>query len=106
MRLFIAVNFHDTTRSALLSLRDTLRSRSERGNYSLPENLHLTLVFLGECDAKQNASAKGVMDTISSEPFDVTVERVGSFKRDGGDIWWAGFGFTRKHEQRFFSRTR
>ena len=34
------------TRSRLLALRDELSSRSKRGNFSLPENIHLTLAFL------------------------------------------------------------
>ena len=93
MRLFIAINFNDATRSALLALRDELRSRSERGRFSLPENLHLTLAFLGECeqrDAAPNGRLRRVMDDLSFEPFEIQVERVGRFKRDGGDIWWAG----------------
>ena len=89
MRLFIAINFNDATRSRLLALRDELRSHSERGNFSLPENLHLTLAFLSECDENQSAAAKTVMDAVSFEPFDIQVERVGRFRRDGGDIWWA-----------------
>ena len=89
-RLFAAVNFNNTTRSTLLSLRDELRSRSERGNFSLPENLHLTLAFLGECDQKQAAAVKIAMDSISFERFEMQIERVGRFKRHSGDIWWAG----------------
>ena len=30
------------------------------------------------------------MDAISFKPFPITIERVGLFKRKGGDIWWAG----------------
>jgi 2'-5' RNA ligase len=90
LRLFIAINFNAETKSRLLALRDELRLRSERGNYSAPENLHLTLVFLGECDAKQTAAAKAALDTLSFEPFAIVIERVGRFKRNGGDLWWAG----------------
>ncbi len=90
MRLFIAINFTTETRSRLLALRDELRARSEFGNFSAPENLHLTLAFLGECDAKQTAAAKAAMDTISFEPFPLSIECVGRFRRDGSDIWWAG----------------
>jgi len=90
MRLFIAINFNDETRSQLLALCDELRGKSERGRYSLPENLHLTLAFLGECDAKQTAAVKSVFDAVNFEPFDITIDCVGRFKRDGGDIWWAG----------------
>jgi 2'-5' RNA ligase len=90
MRLFIAINFNDETRARLLALRDKLRSRSKRGNFSLPENLHLTLAFLGECDAKQTASVKNVMTAVNFAPFDVMINQVGLFKRGGTDIWWAG----------------
>ena len=90
MRLFIAINFSGETVNRLASLRDELRSRSRRGNFSLPENLHLTLVFLGECDKKQSTAAKAAMDELSLSPMEILIERVGRFRRDGGDIWWAG----------------
>jgi 2'-5' RNA ligase len=90
MRLFIAINFNNETRLCLLALRDVLRGKSQRGNFSAPENLHLTLSFLGECESKQTAAVKSVLSAISFEPFDIMVDRIGRFKRDGGDIWWAG----------------
>jgi len=90
MRLFIAINFNNETRSRLLALRDELRGKSERGNFSAQENLHLTLAFLGECDGKQVVTAKSVVNAVSFEPFDISVDCIGRFKRDGSDIWWAG----------------
>jgi 2'-5' RNA ligase len=95
MRLFIAINFNDDTRSSLLALRDELRSRSERGNFSLPDNLHLTLVFLGECDLTQTAAVKASMDTVRFEPIEVVIDRIDRFRRGGGDIWWAGLRYSR-----------
>lgn len=90
MRLFIAINFNTETRSRLIALRDELRARSEQGKFSTQENLHLTLAFLGECDAKQTTSVKAAMDAVGFGLLPVNIERVGRFKRDGGDIWWAG----------------
>ena len=90
MRLFIAINFNDITRSRLLALRDELHGKAERGNFSAPENLHLTLAFLGDCDGKQTAAAKSALSAVRFEPFDIAALRVGRFKRDGGDIWWVG----------------
>ena len=90
MRLFIAINFTNKTRSQLLALCDELRGKSERGRYSLPENLHLTLIFLGDCDAKQTATVKSVIDAANFEPFEITIDCVGRFRRNGGDLWWAG----------------
>jgi 2'-5' RNA ligase len=87
MRLFVAVNFNTDTRSRLLELRDELRDKSERGKFSAPENLHLTLAFLGECDGKQTAAAKSVVAATVFAPLGVMVERIGSFR---GGLWWAG----------------
>ena len=92
MRLFIAINFCEDTRERLTALREELRANSEYGSFTLPENLHLTLVFLGECLANQTALAKAAMDEIRVEPLDLKIERVGRFERDDGDIWWAGLG--------------
>jgi 2'-5' RNA ligase len=90
MRLFIAINFNDATKARLTALRDELRAKSGKGRFSSSDNIHLTLVFLGECDAGQAAAAKAAMDAVSFAPFDVAIDRVGRFRRDGGDIWWAG----------------
>ena len=90
MRLFIAINFSNETKHELIALCDKLREASTRGRFSLPENLHLTLAFLGECDAKQTAAAKAAMDIATFNTFDLTIDSIGRFKRNGGDLWWAG----------------
>ena len=90
MRLFIAINFNDNARRRLVDIRDELCSQFERGNFSAPENLHLTLTFLGEYDSKQTEDAKAALDSVSFDPFDIVFERIGRFKREGGDLWWAG----------------
>jgi 2'-5' RNA ligase len=73
MRLFIAINFSDKTRTQLITLQDELRTNAIRGNFSLPENLHLTLAFLGECDAKQTDAAKRAINAVRFEPFTITI---------------------------------
>ncbi|MDR1603353.1 MAG: RNA 2',3'-cyclic phosphodiesterase [Gracilibacteraceae bacterium] len=88
MRLFIAINFNDETRSRLLALRDELRGKSLSGNFTAPENLHLTLVFIGEVNPKKVDKIKAIMDTVTFAPFTATVERLGTFSR--GTLWWAG----------------
>lgn len=91
MRLFIAVNFNEDTKSALLDLRDELHASSEHGNFTSPENLHLTLAFLGECNPGELTVVRAVMDTVNFEPFDAMIEHVGRFGRgDGEALWFAG----------------
>ena len=91
MRLFIAINFNEDTRARLVALRDELRFRSECGNFSLPENLHLTLAFLGECSARQMAGAKDSLDFLQFAPLSIMIERIGNFQ---GGLWWAGVKLT------------
>ncbi|MCL2143674.1 MAG: RNA 2',3'-cyclic phosphodiesterase [Methanomassiliicoccaceae archaeon] len=90
MRLFIAVNFSDDMISRLTEIRDGLRSNSERGRFTSSGNIHLTLVFIGECDEKQTDTVKSVMDSVRFGQFEITVDRIGRFRRGSGDIWWAG----------------
>ena len=71
MRLCIAINFNSNTRSQLINLCNELCEKSERGNFTAPENLHLTFAFLGECDLKQTAAAKSILSAIRFEPFDI-----------------------------------
>jgi 2'-5' RNA ligase len=79
MRLFIAINFNTETRTKLFALRDELRGKSESGNFSAPENLHLTLAFIGEVSPKKVDAIKSIMDTVTFVPFAATVARLGTF---------------------------
>lgn len=88
MRLFVAINFNSETRGRLLALRDDLRSRSTRGNFSVPENLHLTLVFIGEVSPRKLDKIQAILETVTFAPFDVSIDRLGTFSR--GTLWWAG----------------
>jgi len=88
MRLFTAINFNDQTKNELVALRGELRSHSERGNFSRDENLHLTLVFIGECSPNKIDKIKAIIDTVTFAPFEIAVDRLGTFSC--GTLWWAG----------------
>lgn len=90
MRLFIAVNFSDEVKTQLLSVQSVLRRQSVSGNFSRPENLHLTLVFLGEIPAGRVAGIQAVMDFVRSTALDIKLEGVGKFRGGDGDTWWVG----------------
>ncbi|MCL2137638.1 MAG: RNA 2',3'-cyclic phosphodiesterase [Coriobacteriia bacterium] len=88
-RLFIAINFTAGTRAVLSGWRDELRAIASRGRFSSDENLHLTLAFLGECDDGQLELVQSVLAETEFEAFEISVGRLGRFRRRGGDIWWA-----------------
>jgi 2'-5' RNA ligase len=90
MRLFVSINFSDKTLDKLTGLQDELRKEALRGRFVARENLHLTLAFLGDCDSMQTAIAKNVLGEVDFSAFELMVDGIGRFKRDDGDIWWAG----------------
>lgn len=89
MRLFIAINFNDELKGKLVETQNMLRKYALRGNFSSYDNLHLTLVFLGEVTDHIDLIKKA-MDDITVSPFKLNIGGTGFFKRDRGDIWWAG----------------
>ena len=93
MRLFIAVNCNDETKELLLSVQDKIKSQSIKGNFSRPENIHLTLAFLGEtpeelvpaiCQTIQEALRPPVA------PFALAFSQTGCFTHSGKELWWIG----------------
>ena len=84
MRLFIAINFSKGVKNTLLGAISELRSKSISGSFTLTENLHLTLAFIGESsDVK---AVRGVIDSRETEPFCLTIGGAGHF----GDLYWVG----------------
>ena len=91
MRLFIAVNFSENALKSLLAARERLRELTGgRGGFTQDTNLHLTLAFLGEVAEARVPSAAEAMAAAGGRPLTLVIDRSGRFRRDGGDIWWAG----------------
>lgn len=89
MRLFIAVNFDAQTRRNILAVQERLRTMG-RGNFSRPENLHLTLAFLGEVAPERIAAVRQAMERTAVPAVTLIFDRTGRFPREGGDLWWIG----------------
>lgn len=85
MRLFIAINFDEETKARLLEVQSRLKTAG-RGNFSHPENIHLTLVFLGETAPERLGEIRTVMDSLRVPKLRLSFDRAGNF----GDLWWLG----------------
>jgi len=90
MRLFIAVNFNDETKQQILKVQEQLRSQSVRGNFTRPENLHLTLIFLGETPENRLDSLHSILKAVTVPSFKISFTRTGCFKRRNSELWWLG----------------
>ena len=84
MRLFLAIPPSPAVRASLEAAQETLR-RQGRGTFPPPENLHLTLAFLGETEAL--SGAKAALAAIWARPFSLSV---GGPPGHFDDVWWAG----------------
>ncbi|HEV8607269.1 MAG TPA: RNA 2',3'-cyclic phosphodiesterase [Tepidisphaeraceae bacterium] len=50
MRLFVAIELDEPFRNHLIHLQDALRPAAPRASFTKPDNLHLTLKFIGEVE--------------------------------------------------------
>lgn len=92
MRLFIAVNFPENVLDQLSKIVLALRKGCYSGNFTLRENFHLTLAFLGEISEKRVDDIKAAMEQVRSNGFDIAISGFGKFNNQGGDIYWMGIG--------------
>ena len=84
MRLFIAIDLSGGMKAALTGLQADLRRQGVGGTYTRPENLHLTLAFLGE--AGDPEPVLDVLRAVPFRPFPLALEGFGRF----GSLYWAG----------------
>jgi 2'-5' RNA ligase len=92
MRLFISVNFDEDVKQKFLDIQEAIRSQASRGSFSLPENLHLTLAFLGETEERRLPAVSGIIGAIRGEPFELPFTRSGCFTHSRKELWWIGAG--------------
>lgn len=87
MRLFYAVTLDENCKAALDSCCLALRPYLDKGRFTRLENLHLTLVFLGEADLD---TAKSCLHRLQAAPFEIAIAGLGRFRQPKGDVLWAG----------------
>ncbi len=84
MRLFVAILLDKPFQRAVLDYQSSLRRAAESGNFSHPDNLHITLAFIGE--SRTPDVALRAVRGVSFEPFELSLERGGTF----GSLYWVG----------------
>lgn len=93
MRAFIAVELPKTTRDSLRHIQEELKASGADVKWVKPENIHLTLKFLGEIDPDQLAKINLILDAVSKEKksFSIRLSSLGAFpKMDYPRVIWAG----------------
>ena len=89
MRLFVAIELPDGTKAALTKLPTPLPT----ARWSKPENMHLTLRFIGEVDENQAEEIKVALEGVESPRFDLQLQGIGHFppqKKKAPRVLWVG----------------
>lgn len=93
MRLFVAVNFNESLRSAAALAVRELKSRADAGVFTHDENSHLTLAFIGET-GNIKAAKEAVFHAAKNFKGEAAVvtTQIDRFRRGAaeGDIYFLG----------------
>lgn len=98
MRVFIAIDIDEVIKQDVADLQSKLQAGADvkKGDVKWvnPNNMHLTLKFLGEVSDPQVVEVCNVVKDVASqhEHFDIDVETVGYFGGTSAKVLWVGAG--------------
>ena len=93
MRLFLAIELPTEIKTVLSKLQTELRQLPASVSWTKPDNLHLTLIFLGEVEAARLLALKHVCAEAARRftPFTLALNGVGVFPTARNPkVLWAG----------------
>jgi RNA 2',3'-cyclic 3'-phosphodiesterase len=95
IRTFIAVDLDKAIRDRVVAMQDTLARTGTEVKWVEPENLHVSLLFLGEVDDREIPAVCRVVGECCrvQAPFLMSVETVGCFPNARRPrVLWVGIG--------------
>lgn len=92
MRLFVAIEIPEDIRARIASLLKEFRAISPHAKWVRPENLHLTLKFLGETDPSKLVEVQSSLaSTCSAQPISIEFRGLGFFPNARRPrVFWLG----------------
>lgn len=93
MRAFIAFEISDAVRGEFMLIQNELRKTGADVKWTRPENIHVTLKFLGEVSEDRIDGISKALDSIAKEykAFEITLFKLGAFpKLDFPRVVWIG----------------
>lgn len=92
MRVFFAIEVEEEIKNYLAHYQEMVQKNSVKGNFTVSDNFHLTLKFIGEVEEKNIEVLKEALDSLGQQhrSFHLTSKDIGSFPRGSKQIIWAG----------------
>ena len=92
MRLFIAIEISPDVRAALAALLEEFRALAPQVKWARPENMHLTLKFLGETDNSKLTAMQAALSALrSSQAVILHFRGLGFFPNaKRAKVFWTG----------------
>lgn len=96
MRVFIAIDIEKKVLEAISRLQQQLQRKARINEKSVkwvePENIHLTLKFLGEIKDTELVQVCKITEQVTKNysPFDLEIETVGYFGGSSARVIWVG----------------
>jgi len=98
MRLFVAIDINDSVREKLCQLQENISQQCRFGKFDvkwvLPEQIHLTLKFLGQVKDDELAEVCNIVKSIADEKtgFELGFERLGHLGGKSPSVIWVATG--------------
>jgi len=99
MRTFIAIELPKEIRDSLANLQDKLKSTGADVKWVEPDNIHLTLKFLGEIDDQKLDKITSILENIAKDKnsFHIFISSIGAFPRISSPrVIWVGIDMGEK----------
>ncbi len=93
MRTFIAIELPKEIKDALARLQEKLKSTGADVKWVEPDNIHLTLKFLGEIDEQKLDKIALILENIAKDKssFHICISSIGAFPRNSSPrVIWVG----------------
>jgi len=93
LRLFIAIELPSNIIDGLRNVQEELKDKSNKPSWAKPENIHLTLKFLGDTETGKIESMVNILEGIAGKSFsfEISVKGVGTFPAAGNPrVIWVG----------------
>ncbi len=93
MRCFIAIELPEAVKSALSGIEEELKRTGADVRWVKPENIHLTLKFLGNIEDSKAEKIADIMEKICNRcrPFEIEIKGAGMFPNTKSPrVLWSG----------------